>query len=140
MWATTTPTITAAQATETGTSRGLSIAAKLQLKSAQSVSVLAEPEGVNLELSGYSAVADPGAADAVIVFCENRDQLERLRSPLVAAAKRDALAWLAYPKAGQRNTDLNRERVSELMAPGGVRPVRQIALDDVWSALRFRAA
>jgi hypothetical protein len=60
--------------------------------------------------------------------------------PLVAAAKADRLAWLAYPKAGQLGTDLNRDIVWKHMLARGVQAVRQIAIDEVWSALRFRPA
>ena len=49
-----------------------------------------------------------------------------------------ALTWIAYPKAGQLGTDLNRDSVAEILSAEGVRPVRQIAVDDVWSALRLR--
>ena len=54
------------------------------------------------------------------------------------AARRDALAWVAYPKAGQLGTDLNRDRLAGLLAERNVRAVRQVSIDDVWSALRFR--
>jgi hypothetical protein len=57
---------------------------------------------------------------------------------VVKAAKRDALAWVAYPKAGQLGTDLNRDSLARLMMERGAHPVRQVAIDDVWSALRFR--
>ena len=50
------------------------------------------------------------------------------------------LTWIAYPKAGQLETDLNRDILWELLDGKGVRPVRQVALDDTWSALRFRPA
>jgi hypothetical protein len=56
----------------------------------------------------------------------------------VEAARRDRLVWLAYPKAGRLGTDLNRDTVAALLADDSVRPVRQIAIDDTWSALRFR--
>jgi hypothetical protein len=50
------------------------------------------------------------------------------------------LTWVAYPKAGQLGTDLNRDKLAALLKADGVRPVRQIAIDDVWSALRLRPA
>ena len=37
-------------------------------------------------------------------------------------------------------TDLNRDLLSAALAGEGVQPVRQIAIDEVWSALRFRPA
>jgi hypothetical protein len=48
------------------------------------------------------------------------------------------LAWVAYPKAGQLGTDLNRDSLARLMIERGVQPVRQVAINEVWSALRFR--
>ncbi|GFJ88613.1 hypothetical protein [Phytohabitans rumicis] len=56
------------------------------------------------------------------------------------AARADRLAWIAYPKAGQLGTDLNRDRLAATLAGRGVRPVRQVSIDPVWSALRFRPA
>jgi hypothetical protein len=117
----------------------LSVASKLQIKPGQSVAMVAQPTDVDLEVpGGVPVVADPAGADAVVVFATNRAELERRRSPLIAAAKRDALTWLAYPKAGQLGTDLNRDSLYELLLADGIRPVRQVAVDDTWSALRFR--
>jgi hypothetical protein len=45
-----------------------------------------------------------------------------------------------YPKARQLGTDLNRDSLWELLVGDGIRPVRQIAIDDTWFALRFRQA
>jgi len=50
----------------------------------------------------------------------------------------DRLAWIAYPKAGQLGTDLNRDILWRHLLKRRIRGVRQIAIDDVWSALRFR--
>ena len=41
---------------------------------------------------------------------------------------------------GQLGTDLNRDRLVAALADQGVRSVRQISIDDTWSALRFRSA
>lgn len=60
--------------------------------------------------------------------------------PAVDAALKDRLAWVAYPKAGKLGTDLNRDVLAGLMLERGVQAVRQVAIDDVWSALRFRPA
>jgi hypothetical protein len=44
------------------------------------------------------------------------------------------------PKAGKPGTDLDRDPLAELARHEHVRPVRQVALDEVWSALRLRPA
>lgn len=117
----------------------MSVATKLQIKPGSNVAVLHEPGGIDLELSDdHSAIDDPEAADTVILFVTNRNELDERAKPFLEAASRDALAWLAYPKAGQLDTDLNRDSLWELLGTRGIRPVRQVAIDDTWTALRFR--
>jgi hypothetical protein len=119
----------------------MDLAGKLQLKPGQSVAIVAQPEGVSLEFGGDHPLAGAAdEADGVIVFCRARDDLERMSDQLVAPAKRDALTWVAYPKAGKLGTDLNRDVLAALVKARGVQPVRQVALDDTWSALRLRPA
>ena len=74
----------------------------------------------------------------VLVFVTKVADLDRLAAPMVEAARADRLAWVAYPKAGQLGTDLNRDILAKELQKRGAQPVRQIALDEVWSALRFR--
>jgi hypothetical protein len=117
------------------------VAKKLQLKAGQSVTVLGDARGATLELGAdHPRAGDPADADAVIAFVANSGELDALRVPVLAGAARDALTWVAYPKAGQLGTDLGRDSLAALLRAEGARPVRQVALDDVWSALRFRAA
>ena len=114
----------------------MDLAGKLQLGPGQSVAVVGQPEGIVLGLGADHPVTDE--ADAVIVFCRGREDLERMSDAFVAPAKRDELTWIAYPKAGKLGTDLNRDVLAELVKARGVQPVRQVALDDTWSALRLR--
>jgi hypothetical protein len=114
----------------------MTVAAKLQIKPGQSISIMGDRRGAELDVG--EGEADDSAADGVLVFCANRPELDRLHEQFVAAARRDALTWLAYPKGGQLGTDLSRDSLRDLLAADAIRPVRQVALDDVWSALRFR--
>jgi hypothetical protein len=50
---------------------------------------------------------------------------------------RPAILWMAYPKGNR--ADINRDSLWKIVAEYGMRPNSQIALDDTWSALRFRA-
>jgi len=118
----------------------VTLAAKLQLKPGMTVVAVRAPEEIATELSAERETADARPADAVLVFAQNRDQLRAEAEPLVDAARRDALAWLAYPKGGQLGTDLNRDSVAGLLSAEGIRAVRQVAIDETWSALRFRPA
>ena len=96
------------------------------------------PESVVSELNAL----DNGDHDqsALLVFAADRSTLEEHRTQIVEAAKRDRLTWVSYPKSGQLGTDLNGDSLAALLSESGIQPVRQIAIDGVWSALRFRPA
>jgi hypothetical protein len=101
--------------------------------------MIAPPDNLAIDWpDGVTGTADPDNADAVVLFVLTRADLDRRAGPLLAAARADKLAWVIYPKGGQRGTDLNRDRLARHLAPHGIRPVRQVAVDDLWSALRFR--
>ena len=113
------------------------LSSKLQLKPGQSAAVLNPPPG--LALPEVVAAATAADADAVIAFVVRQDDLGSAQQA-VAAARADRLAWIGYPKGGQLGTDLNRDRLVAALAGRGVQPVRQVSIDDTWSALRFRPA
>ena len=119
----------------------MDVAQKLQLKPGQRIAVLRAPADGCIDLGGAGAVVDePAAADAVVMFATTLQELDDHAAPVVDAARRDAVTWIAYPKARQMGTDLNRDVVARHFVDQGVRPVRQISIDEVWSALRFRPA
>jgi hypothetical protein len=114
-------------------------AQKLQIPKPGTIAILDQPESSDLQLSPGLIVDDPAIASCVLVFVRTAADLNTpSANAAVEAARRDAVAWVAYPKAGQLNTDLNRDKLAALVGSQGIRPVRQVAIDDVWSALRFR--
>jgi hypothetical protein len=47
--------------------------------------------------------------------------------------------WICYPqKTSAIASDVNRDIAWAPLAEAGYRPVTQVAIDDTWSALRFR--
>jgi hypothetical protein len=114
------------------------MAKKLQIKDGQRVQVVGAPPDVDLQLPSSVSVDD--AADVVIAFVARREDIDSKAGAAVEAGRRDRLAWVAYPKAGKLGTDLNRDSLNAAMNEKGLQAVRQIAIDDVWSALRFRPA
>jgi len=78
-------------------------------------------------------------AEAVILFVNNLAEAKDLAASAIGAAKPDGLLWIAYPKGTSKvKTDVNRDSLWEALKPTGWRPVRLIALDEVWSVMRFR--
>jgi hypothetical protein len=123
-----------------GDNDGMDLAKKLQIKPGTLVAVLAAPAG-GPDLAadgGLQLTGSPAQAGAVIAFARERADLAAAGAA-IEAARQDRLAWIAYPKAGQLGTDLNRDSLAQAVCDlGGLRPVRQVALNEVWSALRFR--
>lgn len=107
---------------------------KLQLK-VGSLRVVGAPADVDL---AELPMSDQGPA--LLVFVRTAADLEPRLDEIVWSAAVDRLTWVAYPKAGRLGTDLNRDRLAEIVRGRGAQPVRQVAIDDTWSALRFRPA
>jgi hypothetical protein len=107
---------------------------KLQLKDGQSIAVAGGPE--RLELTAERTT--PDNADAVLVFARDRAQLLQHLGDLKKAAEGTKLTWVAYPKEKQLDTDLNRDIVRSILNENGLDPVRQVAVDETWSALRLK--
>lgn len=117
----------------------MGLMAKLQIRPGQRLTVLAGcGEAPTMDTEDVVTVDRPEEADAIVVFVRGRADLDTLALPAIERARRDELSWIAYPKAGQLGTDLNRDTLSGALTAWGIRPVRQIAIDETWSALRFR--
>ncbi len=116
----------------------VALAKKLNLKDGMKLRVLGKPAGVDLD---DVATSTSPKAGGVLVFVKTLAEVEAQCGPVVEAAKADGLAWIAYPKAGQLGTDLNRDILwRHLLKEEKIQGVRQIPIDDVWSAMRFRPA
>ena len=125
----------------TGHNGQMDVTVKLQIKPGQRVAALAGAGDVpSVTAPDANPAAEPGAADVVVAFARNRAEVDSVAAPAIEAARQDRLAWIAYPKAGKLGTDLSRDVLAALLAARGVQPVRQVAIDETWSALRFRPA
>jgi hypothetical protein len=116
-----------------------SIAEKLKIKPGNVV-WSTNPEHV--ELIGrlpldVRVTADLEAASVALVFV---DDAAAVRA--ILATQRDELAavslfWIAYRK-GNRG-DINRDTLWPILGEHDMRPVSQVAIDEIWSAMQFRA-
>lgn len=73
-------------------------------------------------------------------FAITQAELDRVSSAIVRATTGDAIVWVAYPKATSRQyrCEFNRDSGWSVLGQAGFEPVRQVAVDSDWSALRFR--
>ena len=123
-----------------------SLVQKLQLKAGQRLVVINAPESYTerlaAELPGIQmSQPDSHPADAVLLFARNLAEAEQLVPHGIRAVNEDGLLWVAYPKGSSGlKTDINRDTLWRATEPTGWQPVRQVAIDQVWSAMRFRPA
>ena len=77
----------------------------------------------------------------VQVFATHLSEIRDFAKKLPKHAARNALVWISYPKKTSRtNSNLSRDIIREAMSGAGWRAVSIVAIDEVWSALRFRPA
>lgn len=112
-----------------------SLARKLNLKPGMKARVVGKPDDVSL---ADIELATEDSGEAIIAFARTKREVDETCDPVVEAAQQDALAWIAYPKAGKLGTDLNRDILWKHLKERGVDAVRQVSLNEVWSAMRFR--
>lgn len=85
-----------------------------------------------------------GAKNApfVLAFATRKAEVDKLAPRIAKAAPGDAVIWIAYPKGTSKNysCDFNRDNGWDQLGVHGFEPVRQVAIDADWTALRFRRA
>ena len=100
-----------------------------------------EPELERLE--GVRVHRQVGGGQRVafaLAFAVSQAELDAASRALARAADGDAVLWFAYPKASSKRytCDFNRDRGWTVLGAAGFEGVRQVAIDDDWTALRFR--
>jgi hypothetical protein len=120
-----------------------SLAQKLQIKSGKLI-VMNAPKGYAEQLAKelkdltVSARAS-GQAAAVLLFVNSLAEVDKLAPKAGKLVKPDGMLWIAYAKGTSKvKTDVNRDKLWAAAQPMGWQPIRQIALDEVWSAMRFK--
>ena len=119
------------------------LAQKLQIKSGK-VIILNAPRGYTEQLTKelnhlIVSTRAAGQADAVLLFVNSLAQVTEHTPKAIKAVKPGGMLWIAYAKGTSKvKTDVNRDKLWAAVQPIGWQPVRQIALDDVWSLMRFK--
>lgn len=121
-----------------------SLSKKLGMKPGQTMLILNAPEGYIALLAPLPEHAEvqtkpTGTYDFVQVFVHNKAELHRNAPVAMQALKSGGLLWMTYPKKTSAiKSDISRDILWEELRDTGMRPVTMIAIDETWSALRFR--
>ena len=77
--------------------------------------------------------------DFALVFAVSQRQLVDILKDVIPVLATDAKFWIAYPKLTSKiASDLCRDKNWDFVSDYGFEAVRMIALDNVWSAGRFK--
>jgi hypothetical protein len=119
---------------------------KLNLGAHQEIAVFNAPDSFEQELAqlkGVKIARDPSKPKGVkfgLAFATTQAQLDRASKMLAAASAGDAVIWFAYPKGSSKrySCEFNRDSGWSDIRAAGFESVRMVAIDEDWSALRFR--
>jgi hypothetical protein len=78
--------------------------------------------------------------DFILAFCTKQDEVDAISVEAATKLEDDGLLWFAYPKGTSKKykCDFNRDTGWAVLGENGFEGVRAVAIDEDWSALRFR--
>jgi hypothetical protein len=119
---------------------------KLNLKDHKQIVVLNPPGTFERELAALKdveVIRDLKKAKAVtfsLAFVTTEEQVNALAPAIARKAEGDAIVWFAYPKGTSKKykAQINRDSGWNVLGREGFEPVRMVAIDEDWSAKRYR--
>ena len=119
---------------------------KLNLKDQKEILVLQAPVSFEPQLAALQAIVikrDATAMETIdfcLVFATRQAEVDAFARLIAQKTRGDAVVWFAYPKGSLKKykCDFNRDRGWDELGRLGFEPVRQVSIDEDWSALRFR--
>lgn len=117
---------------------------RLQIKPGNKVLLLDAPADYKRTLGTLPANAAlsthaRGSFDVVQLFAKDRAHFARRIGVAMKSLRDGGILWVSWPKQNANvTTDLNRDSLWREAEPHGLRPVSNIAIDETWSALRFK--
>jgi hypothetical protein len=119
---------------------------KLNLKDQAEILVLDAPESFEHELAALDTIAIKRSLEDVervtfaLAFVTKQQAVDSIAQAVAQKAQGDAIVWFAYPKGTSKRyrCEFNRDTGWDVLGQLGFEGVRQVAIDEDWSALRFR--
>ena len=121
-----------------------SILKKMSFKEGMSIQVWNVPSDLQPLISAWNSngwMASSGETpNFLLAFVQNEEEVNRYFALLLPYCAQDEILWMAYPKGSSKKyqAEINRDSGWKVLGKNDFEPVRQIAIDEDWSALRFR--
>ncbi len=120
---------------------------KLNYKQQKNVFVLNAPKSfdenlksIAQEASIHTQVKANDKIEFVIGFATKQQEINDMVTAISPLLVGDAIVWLCYPKMSSKKytCEFNRDNGWDIAGKYSLEGVRQVAIDEDWSALRFR--
>jgi hypothetical protein len=120
---------------------------KLNFKGQKAILALNHPRSFETELHTMQGVTQIVNSESeieeieyAIIFVTTKVQIDEYAAAIMPKFKGDAILWFCYPKGTSKNykCGFNRDTGWDGLGLYNLEPVRQVAIDDDWSAIRFR--
>ena len=123
-----------------------SVFGKLNVKDQKEILVLNAPASFEPELAtleGIEIIRDLKklkTAPFSLAFVTAQQEVDALAPAIARKAQGDAIVWFVYPKGTSKKykSQINRDSGWNILGQEGFEPVRMVAIDEDWSAIRFR--
>jgi len=123
-----------------------SVFGKLNVKDQKEILVLNAPASFEPELAtleGIEIIRDLKklkTAPFSLAFVTAQQEVDAFAPAIARKAQGDAIVWFAYPKGTSKKykSQINRDSGWNILGQEGFEPVRMVAIDEDWSAIRFR--
>lgn len=120
---------------------------KLNFKQHKEILILNSPTEFETELNAIkdrttvkTDIKSVSDIEFVLIFINTQTEIDKTTPLIDKKLKGDGIVWFAYPKGTSKKykAEINRDNGWETLGKSGFEGVRQVAIDEDWSALRFR--
>lgn len=120
---------------------------KLNFKSQPSILCLSAPDSFTTELDAMqpyamvgTSIEDLDTLPFAMAFVTTAEEVAAAIQAIGPKLQPHSVVWFCYPKKSSKkySATINRDEGWSAMAEYDLEPVRQVAIDEDWSALRFK--
>jgi len=122
---------------------------KLNYKAQRQICIINAPSSFKKEMDEMASLASIKSSltgvkkvEFFLAFVTRQREVDELTKKVVPLMEGDGILWFAYPKGTSKKykCEFNRDTGWTVLGKLGYEGVRAVAIDEDWSALRFRNA
>ncbi len=120
---------------------------KLNFKNQKTVHVMGHPTSFLQEIEAMQAfvtfsfnTSEVDLIEFIVIFVMSQDDIKNALEKIISKCNENTILWFCYPKGTSKKYKcaINRDNGWQMLGDLGYEGVRQIAIDEDWSALRFK--